>query len=165
MGALAHDRLRQEARRMKKKRRINGAFAPRTIEMLESPAWRVLSLSARRILDRGEIEFARHGGKDNGELPVTYVNFEDYGIHHHAIGPALLEVEALGFIAITHGVGGNAEFRKPNLYRLTYRPAKKKRETNEWRKIKSETEAITAKKKRENSRRRKTQKTAAGKRE
>jgi hypothetical protein len=123
------------------KHKINGAFAPRTIEMLQSPAWRVLSLSARRLLDRIEIELARHGGKDNGALPVTFDNFEDYGIERHAIGPAQREAEALGFIGLIRGAGGNAEFRKPSLFRLTYRPTKRKLETNEWSKIKTETEA------------------------
>ena len=45
---------------------IPGQFAPRLIEMLESPAYCVLSLSARRVLDRLEIELGHHGGKDNG---------------------------------------------------------------------------------------------------
>ena len=35
--------------------------------MMASPAFRVLSLSARRVLDRLEIELAHHGGQDNGE--------------------------------------------------------------------------------------------------
>jgi hypothetical protein len=52
--------------------RIAGQFAPRTIAMIESPAFRVLSLSAHRILARLEIELAHHGGKDNGALPCTY---------------------------------------------------------------------------------------------
>jgi hypothetical protein len=51
------------------KNKISGQFAWRTIEMMESPAFRVLSHSARRILDRLEIEIAHHGGNDNGRLP------------------------------------------------------------------------------------------------
>jgi hypothetical protein len=46
--------------------------------MIKSPAWSVLSLSARRVLDRIEIEHADHGGNDNGRLPVTYDDFERY---------------------------------------------------------------------------------------
>jgi hypothetical protein len=55
----------------KGRRSINGAFAWRLIEMLESPANRVLSLSAKRILERLEIELYLHGGKpsENGKLP------------------------------------------------------------------------------------------------
>ena len=84
MGALAPDRFRKEVSMKKKKTKapntISGQFAPRLIEMLRSPAYRALSLSARRILDRIEIEFANHGGRDNGKLPVTYQNFKDFGI-------------------------------------------------------------------------------------
>jgi hypothetical protein len=89
---------------------------------LRSPAYCVLSLSARRLLDRMEIELADHGGTDNGKLPVTYDDFERYGIHRHAIGPAIRELVALGFVEITEvGRAGNAEWRKPNVFRLTYR--------------------------------------------
>lgn len=49
--------------------KISGQFSARLIEMLESPAYRVLSLSARRILDRIDIEHAHHGGQDNGLYP------------------------------------------------------------------------------------------------
>jgi hypothetical protein len=106
---------------------IDGQFAPRLVEMLESPAWRVLSLSAHRVIDRIEIEHRHHGGRieENGKLPVTYDDFHKYGIHRHAIGPAIREAVALGFIVITkHGIAGNAEWRSPNLFRLTYQPAK-----------------------------------------
>jgi hypothetical protein len=124
---------------MTKKRtnQINGQFAPRTIEMLRSAAMRVLSLTGRRILDRVEIELAQHGGKDNGKLPITYKDLIAFGIHDHAIGAGLREVEALGFVEIKHGIAGSAAHRKPNLFRLTYRPADGKQETNEWARIRS----------------------------
>lgn len=115
---------------------IGGQFAPHTIEMLRSPAWCALSLSARRVLDRIEIELADHGGVDNGKLPVTYDDFCRYGIHRHAIGPAIREAVALGFMEITEpGRAGNAEFRKPNLFRLTYRHTRNMASTDEWKKI------------------------------
>jgi hypothetical protein len=128
---------------MTKKRtnQINGQFAPRTIEMLRSPAMRVLSLTGRRILDRVEIELAQHGGKDNGKLPITYNDLIAFGIHDHAIGPGLREIEALGFVEIKRGIAGSATHRKPNLFRLTFRPADGKRETDEWARIGSIEEA------------------------
>src|SRR5215212_2079769 len=92
--------------------KIGGQFAPRRIDMLSSPAYRVLSLSARRVLDRLEIEMAAHGGTDNGRLPCTFNDFEKCGIDRHAISPAIREAEALGFIEITvRGCAGNAEWR------------------------------------------------------
>ena len=66
--------------------------------MLRCPAYSVLSLSGRRVLDRIEIEMADHGGTDNGKLPVTYDDFERYGIHRHCIGPAIREVVALALL-------------------------------------------------------------------
>ena len=113
--------------------------------MLESPAHRALSLSARKILDRLEIEFYLHGGKSeqNGLLPCTYDHFVEFGVHRHAIGPAIREVVALGFVEITRqGCAGNAGYRQSTLYRLTYRNAgSDKRITDEWRRIETLAEA------------------------
>jgi hypothetical protein len=126
------------------RQKIAGQFAPRLIEMLESPAFRSLSLSAHRILARLEIELAHHGGKDNGRLPVTFDNFQKYGIDRHAIAPAIRECEALGFIEITErGRAGNAEFRLPSQYRLTYRHTGDDAATDEWRRIHTNEDAET----------------------
>jgi hypothetical protein len=117
---------------------IASQFVWHTLDMLDSPAWRVLSQSARRILDRIEIEHMRHGGVENGSLPVTFDDFQRYGVHRHAIAPAIRELEILGFIEITQrGGGGNAEFRKPNKFRLTYlhKYQHKEKATNEWSQV------------------------------
>ncbi|MFY9900808.1 MAG: hypothetical protein WAK67_23910, partial [Xanthobacteraceae bacterium] len=111
---------------VKRRNSIDGQFAAHTIEMLKSPAWSVLSLSARRVLDRIEIEHADHGGNDNGRLPVTYDDFERYGTHRRAIRRAIWETVALGFAEITErGRAGNAEFRSPHKFRLTYFPVRR----------------------------------------
>jgi hypothetical protein len=103
---------------------IGGQFA-RTIEMLR-------------------LELADHGGTDNGKLPVTYQDFVQYGIERHAIAPALREVVVLGFIEITErGRAGNAEFRRPSLYRLTYRHTRSL-PTDEWRRIKEDEAEVIA---------------------
>ena len=119
----------------RRRNKIPAQFAWRLIEMLESPAYRVLSVSAHRVLDRIEIELGHHGGNDNGALPVTFRNFEDYGIDRHAIAPAMREAEALGFIRVRHGRGGNAEYRDSNKFALTYRPVQLANQTNDWKKI------------------------------
>jgi hypothetical protein len=124
------------------KSRISGAWSWRTIEMMESPAFRVLSHSARRVLDRLEIELAHHAGNNNGRLPCTFDHFAEYGIDRHSIAPAMREVEALKFIEVTErGRAGNAEYRRPNLFRLTYKPVGRALATDEWRSIKTEAEA------------------------
>ena len=142
-----------------RRRTIDGQFAPRTIEMLESPSYRVLSLSARRVLDRLEIELGHHGGTGNGDLPVTYDQFQEYGIDRQAIRPAIREAIALGFLEITkEGRAGNAEWRQPNRFRLTYRPSKGERAygTNEWRRMQSLEEAAAIAKAARNEKPKKT---------
>jgi hypothetical protein len=74
---------------------------------------------------------------------VTFQDFEDYGIHRHAIAPAIRELEALGFIRITQiGRAGN-EFRIPNKFALTHLPTNDNPSpTNGWRRIKTIEEAM-----------------------
>jgi|SoiMethySBSTD1v2_1073268.scaffolds.fasta_scaffold605246_2 hypothetical protein len=126
----------------KRRTQIDGQFAAREIKMLESPAFRVLSLSARRILDRLEIELAHHGGKDNGRLPVTYDDFVKYGMDRHAVAPGIRELVALGFAEITvPGRAGNAEWRAPNRFRITYKPTNDAAPTHEWKHIYTDEQA------------------------
>ncbi|QOZ17435.1 hypothetical protein XI02_22275 [Bradyrhizobium sp. CCBAU 21365] len=126
---------------MKKRKNntISGQFSARLIEMQASPAYRVLSLAAHRLISRIEIELANHGGNDNGRLPVTFDDFQEYGIDRHSIAPAINEAEALGFIEVTErGRQGQANRRRPNYFRLTYRPLPTDRKgdgTHEWRRI------------------------------
>jgi hypothetical protein len=100
--------------------------------MLDAPAYRVLSQAAHRVLARIEIELCRHGGKDNGKLPVTTDDFVEYGIHRHAVSPAIRELEELGFIQVIRGLAAKAAQRRPSLYRLTYLPSVSEEPTNEW---------------------------------
>ena len=128
--------------RARRRTTIGGQFAWRLIEMLESPAYRVLSLSGRRILDRLEIELAHHGGDGNGRLATTYEHFEEYGMDRDCIAPAIRECVALGFLEVTEqGRAGNREHRRPNRFRLTYRPMARANSTDEWRKIDTVEEA------------------------
>jgi hypothetical protein len=127
-----------------RRNKIATQFAWQSIEMLESPAHRVLSLSARRVIDRIHIEHAHHGGQDNGKLPVTHRDFHEYGIHWDAIAPAIREAAALGFIRITQvGRAGNGEFRIPNQFALTHLPTERGQApaTEDWRRIKDVEEA------------------------
>jgi hypothetical protein len=104
----------------------------------------VASRSAHQVLMRIEIENAHHGGADNGRLPITYQDFRKFGVHIRMIAPAIRELQALGVIEVTErGCGGNAEFRRPSLYRSTYRHAKGEAGdgTHEWRRVKTIEEA------------------------
>lgn len=124
-----------------RRNKIAGQFAWQLIEMLESPAYRVLSLSAHRLLDRIEIELGHHAGHDNGKLIVTYNDFVEYGIERHSVAPAMREAEALGFVHTEHGRAGNAEHRTPNKFRLASRPTDSAEATDDWRRIKTLEEA------------------------
>jgi hypothetical protein len=119
---------------------IASQFMWLSIEALRSAAYRVMSLSGRRVLDRIQIEHASHGGQENGKLPVTFRDFHDYGMHWSAIAPAIREVAALGFIRVTQeGIASNKEFRIPNMFALTHLPTEKGQvaATDDWRRIKT----------------------------
>jgi hypothetical protein len=131
--------------RGRRRNTITEQFAWRTIRMLESPAFQILSRAARQVLARIEIELGHHGGergRDNGKLIVTYEQFVAYGIHRRMIAPAIRELVVLGFIEITQqGRAGNADFRRPTMFRLTYRHAGGAQPTNEWERIETIEEA------------------------
>jgi len=69
-------------------------------------------------------------------LPVTFSDFLHYGVRRPQIGPALHELVVLGFAEITKpGRAGNAQFRQPHRFRLTYRHTGCDDPTHEWRRI------------------------------
>jgi hypothetical protein len=135
----------------KKGAAFKGPWVHTTRDLLMSPAWRALSLSARRVLNRLEIEMMSNGGaqSSNGCLIVTYTDFIEYGVRKDSLGSAIREAVALGLVAITEpGRGGNAAFRKATKYRLTYHRFKIAQDstttfepTNEWRQLKTTAEA------------------------
>jgi hypothetical protein len=124
---------------------VAGSFVSHRADMLNSPSWRVSSLSARRVLDRIAIELCRHGGHvgDDGKgLAVTYADFEAYGVERHCIAPAIREAVALGLLRITkQSRGGNADFRSVTLYRPTYPQMIDAEPTDEWKRIETVDEA------------------------
>lgn len=121
---------------------VEAPFAALPIRMLGSAAFRELSLGARKVLDRLEIELASEGDINaNGQLVVTFANFCAHGLDRHSIGPALRELEVLGFIRIKQGRVGNPAFRQPNRFRLTYRFGDGQPASNEWKQIEDEEQA------------------------
>jgi hypothetical protein len=51
-----------------RRNRIAAQFTPIPTEVMGSPAWRTLSLSARRALDRLCIELRHHAGRNSAKL-------------------------------------------------------------------------------------------------
>lgn len=143
MRGMRHDATgRSETRHRRNPRaKIAGQFVPRLVEMITSPGYRVTSLGARRVMDRLEIEHARHAGEANGRLVVSYDQFEAHGLHRHAIGPAIRELVALGFVQITEQGSAGADFRRASAYRLTYLAAPDSDPTHEWRRILTDEQA------------------------
>jgi hypothetical protein len=104
-----------------RRNRIAGKYTALLVEVLESPPWRVLSLSAHRVIDRVCLELAYQGGHQKEGLCVTFSDFEDHGIERHGIKQAVDEAVFLGFLCIVRkGRGGNAGYRRSTLYQLTF---------------------------------------------
>lgn len=124
-----------------KKRRYlqDGFFIPHRLEMLLSPAWSLAPQPLRKIIERLEIEHLRHGGYENGNLYVNYLQFVAAGISKKTIRPAITLGQQLGLIQCILDDNPKADIRGANRYRLTFVPAKGKREpTDDWKKITAE---------------------------
>ena len=96
-----------------------------TRPMIESDAWCKLSLAATRIVYRVAIEHMLHAGTENGNLIVTYNDFEKFGIRRGSIKAAIDEAVAKGWILITErGRPSTGQARWPTRYALGWLPLK-----------------------------------------
>jgi hypothetical protein len=86
------------------------------------------------------IEHMRHAGTQNGELPVTYDNFQRYGIRRSSISLAMTIAIKLGWIDLgVRGVRGHGIARRPHLFGLTWLPrADHTPASNRWKRITEE---------------------------
>jgi hypothetical protein len=113
-----------------------------TRELLESVAWRGLSINARRLIDCLQIEHMSHGGQENGRLICTHRQLHSFGIHKDAVVAAIQECAFLGLIRYERG-GLDPGSRLPSTYRLTWLPVIQRGTSgvmvepasNEWRSI------------------------------
>lgn len=117
-------------------------FAWFTLAMMESPAWWALASPARRVLDRIIIENMHHAGRMNGELIVTYDEFQAFGISRGAIRTAMDIATALGWLDETvRGVRSHGDARRPSNYALAWHPRNDAiAATNRWAAIKTREE-------------------------
>jgi hypothetical protein len=141
----------------KNSHKIGEPFTPRRHSMKLSPAYRVLSLYARRVLDAIEIELEKHAGKDNGHLIVTYKTLRSYccRANDRILAQAIRELETLGFAIVIRGHAKGPK-RAPNMFGLTYVPGHNgSPPTDDWKEIATLEEAhvrlAAAKKKRPQS--------------
>jgi hypothetical protein len=91
-----------------------------TREMLQSTIWGALGIAARRTLDALLLEHMSHGGKENGNLAVTYRQLEAFGVSKNDIRRGLAELQVCGFIRLVkqgYRVTGGGE---PSRYAVTW---------------------------------------------
>lgn len=94
-----------------------------TQEMISSPAWRAMSHNGQRVVSRIMIEHMKHGGNQNGSLPITYSDFAAYGIRRSSIKGAILDAIRLGFVDLVEtGIRGHGIARRPHRFGLTWLP-------------------------------------------
>ena len=70
-------------------------------EILESDAWRLLPGNSKMVVFRICIEHMSHAGTANGNLKVTWIDFEQYGIRKMSLKAAIDKAVEHGFITIT----------------------------------------------------------------
>ena len=89
-----------------------------TRALLQSPAWRVLSLYGRQFIDFLHVEHMNHAGQHNGKLIATYGQLTEAGIPKKHIKSAIFEATELGLVTVTH----RGQRDDPNLYELNTLP-------------------------------------------
>jgi hypothetical protein len=115
--------------------------------MLESPAWRALTGNAMKVVLRIALEHLKHGGVENGLLPVTYQNFVQWGVRRNAIREAIVVAINLGWIdkTSTGEVPWRGDIRRPSTFALTWLPRHNGTlASNRWTRIKSDADAKAA---------------------
>lgn len=147
------DAMGRPTGKLRTRNKLKEAFVPHVRSMLESPAWAALSITARRILDRLELEHMAHAGTENGKLVCTYDDFVKYGARRHCIKLAILQLRQLGFIEVIQwGRQAVGDGRVPSKYRLTYVPTIEPyyQATHEWRRFRYDEQVRVALQKAEN---------------
>jgi hypothetical protein len=118
-----------------KSKRSEGPWIKLRLEMLESPAWGALTRPAKKVIERLMIEHMKHGGKNNGRLICTYLDFIAFQIRDRSIADGLGQAVELGFVEVTARGGRFAGRGQPAQYRLTFMPTDGAEPTDEWRGI------------------------------
>lgn len=121
---------------------ISGPFVALTLDMLTSVAWQALGINARRLLDRLMVEHLRHAGRCNGDLQVTYLQFDSAGLDKKRVKEAIRQATFLGFIRHNRDELGERT-KVATSFRLTFLPTRtvgpvgdfKEPPTDEWRSI------------------------------
>ncbi len=101
--------------------------------MLQSEAWRQLTINARRLIDFLMLEHMAHAGTENGNLKAPYSQLVAFGMSRRLIKAAIDHVQRLGFVDVVRG-GRILSEDKASLYRLTWLPTRDgEPATNRWK--------------------------------
>ncbi|KQM34578.1 hypothetical protein ASF03_21250 [Rhizobium sp. Leaf68] len=104
-------------------------------ELLESAAYRSLSVNGRKALDRLIIEHISHGRAENGKLIVTHDQLYEYGVTFGSIADALEELAYKKLIKMVKGRAGNGTAH-PTVFTLTFDGTYEgAAATNEWKRF------------------------------
>ena len=126
-----------------------------TGELINSLAWRSMSVNCLKLTLRLLLEHINHGGLENGRLVCTYKDFQEYGLTRNKIRPAIEEADFLGLVKNQQGERIFAR-NHPNSYRLTFYGTKHAKDTtNEWKLVTTERVKAYRKKKKEAKEKRK----------
>jgi hypothetical protein len=118
-----------------------------TADMLDSSAWRALSGNAMKVIMRIALEHLKHGGLENGKLPVTYQDFVKWGARKNSVREAQLVAIHLGWIERTSigEVPWHGDIRSPSTFGLTWLPRYDGAPpSNQWASFRTELDAKAA---------------------
>jgi hypothetical protein len=119
------------------------SFIQLETKLLYSPAWKSLSITARRVLDFLMVEHCEHGGHENGRLKAPYDQLvAKGGCSKNLIPDAIRELEMVRLIKVKRGGKHNGS-NQPSNYTLTFVYTKGKigisfSATNDWERVDAE---------------------------
>ncbi|MGD9879963.1 MAG: hypothetical protein AB7F22_09170 [Reyranella sp.] len=90
-------------------------FIKLPLAVVDSDAWRTLSINARRFIDFLMSEHIRHYSKKNGQLLAPRRQLEQFGIGARHVSGAIEEAVGVGLVDVKRGVG-----KRPNHYALNW---------------------------------------------
>jgi hypothetical protein len=104
--------------------KVNGHFIPHRFDMLKSDKWQKLGPTAKLILLRLELEYARCGGRDNDcNMIVTVRQMMEWcGVSDRAVKTAVTELKKARFIRHRAGMSGAKGYGRSAQFGLTYLP-------------------------------------------
>ena len=128
-----HDAKGRTRSRSGRGKGLETPFVAHSLALLESPAWLSLSITARRVVDALEREHLHHGGRNNGQLVMTYAQLVRQGASRSKIKAALDELEDAGLVKVRMTGGIGLGERRPSRYELTYLPVAGRAPSHDWR--------------------------------